>query len=115
MPACAKEAANSRHAASARPSPAAPRFGARRGRPRRAGMAASPAPLSRDPRAPPRPAPSRGAARPAPPVRAMLLLVLLCARLCAAALSGRGEFRLAGLFQIHGLRPGRPLARGCCV
>ncbi|XP_052547911.1 taste receptor type 1 member 1 isoform X1 [Tympanuchus pallidicinctus] len=45
----------------------------------------------------------------------MLLLVLLCARLCAAALSGRVEFRLAGLFQIHGLRPGRPLARGCCV
>ena len=43
------------------------------------------------------------------------LLVLLCARLCAAAFSSRGDFRLAGLFQIHGLRPGRPLARGCGV
>uniref|UniRef100_A0A8C9L7G7 Taste 1 receptor member 1 n=1 Tax=Pavo cristatus TaxID=9049 RepID=A0A8C9L7G7_PAVCR len=38
-----------------------------------------------------------------PPPRAAPLLLALCARLCAAAFYSRGEFRLAGLFQIHGL------------
>lgn len=58
---------------------------------------------------------------PPPPVPVMRQPVLLCLGLCLSAatasfFSRDGDYRLAGLFQLHGLAPraaARPLVDGC--